>query len=125
MASTWASTCDYCGSSTAEADKSCGNCGAPVARDQSGLPDFRSCPFCHRRLLALASPACSYCGRRLPDDYIKAREADLKRVAEISDGAATKDVDHKVDELIRQTARGRSSSSLGVFDISSLTDLFS
>jgi DNA-directed RNA polymerase subunit RPC12/RpoP len=118
-------TCDYCGSSITEADKRCGNCGAPAARDQSGLPDFRSCPFCHRRLLALASPACSYCGRRLPDEYIKAREADLKRVAEIRDGAETKDVDRKVDELIRQTAHGRASSSLGVFDISSLTDLFS
>jgi hypothetical protein len=118
-------TCDYCGSSIAEADRSCGNCGAPVARDQSGLPDFRSCPFCHRRLLALASPACSYCGRRLPDEYIKAREADLKRVTEVREGAETNEADRKVDELIRQTARGRSSSSLGVFDISSLTDLFS
>jgi predicted amidophosphoribosyltransferase len=120
-----ASTCDYCGSSITEADKSCGNCGAPVARDQSGLPDFRSCPFCHRRLLALASPACSYCGRRLPDDYIRAREGDLKRVTEVGEGTEIHEVGRKVDELIRQTARGRSSSSIGVFDISSLTDLFS
>lgn len=118
-------TCDYCGGSIAEAEKKCGNCGAPVVRDQSKLPDFRSCPFCHRRLLALASPACSYCGRRLPDEYIKAREADLKRVTEVAEGSETNEVRRKVDELIRHTANGRSSSSLGVFDISSLTDLFS
>jgi len=118
-------TCNYCGSSVGDSDKYCASCGAPVAQDQSQLPDFRSCPFCHRRLLALGSPACSYCGKRLPDEYITARDADLKRVAEIRDGAETKEIGRKVDELIRQTARGRSSSSLGVFDITSLTDLFS
>jgi predicted amidophosphoribosyltransferase len=116
-------TCAYCGSSMAEVDKSCGNCGAPAVHDQAELPDFRSCPFCHRRLLALGSPACSYCGRRLPDDYIRAREADLKRVTEVGEGEEINKVGRKVDELIRQTARGRSSSSLG--DIISLTDLFS
>ena len=119
------STCDYCGGSIGEAEKKCGNCGAPVVRDQSPLPDFRSCPFCHRRLVALASPACNYCGRRLPDDYIKAREADLKRVTEVSEGSETNEIRRKVDELIRHTAQGHSSASLGVFDISSLTDLFS
>jgi hypothetical protein len=118
-------TCDYCGGSIAEADKNCGNCGAPAVRDLSKLPDFRSCPFCHRRLLALASPACNYCGRRLPDEYIEAREADLKRVTEVTEGADSNGVSRKVDELIRQTANGRSSSSIGVFDRSSLTDLFS
>ena len=118
-------TCDYCGSSIAEADKSCGNCGAPAVRDQSALPDFRSCPYCHRMLQALGSPACSYCGRRLPDDYIKAREADLKRVAEVRDSAQTSETSRKVDELIRQSAHGRASSSQGVLEISSLIDLFS
>lgn len=118
-------TCDYCGSSIVEAERKCGNCGAPVGRDQSALPDFRSCPFCHRRLLALASPACSYCGRRLPDDYIKAREADLRRVTEVTEGVEKNEAGRKVDELIRRTANGHSSSSPGVFDISSLTDLFS
>lgn len=118
-------TCDYCGSSATEKDKNCGSCGAPIVRDQSRLPDFRSCPVCHRKLLALGSPACNYCGRRLPDEYIKAREADLKRVSEVRDGAETNEVSRKVDELIRHTAQSRTSSSLGVFDISSLTDLFS
>jgi hypothetical protein len=42
--------------------------------------DYRRCPFCSRKLLALASPACSYCGRRLPQEYIAAHEADLRRM---------------------------------------------
>ena len=117
-------TCDYCGSPLTEVDKSCASCGTPAVRGQSDLPDFRSCPFCHRKLLALGSPACSYCGKRLPDEYIKAREADLKRVEGVSD-AKTGETSRKVDELIRQTAQGHSSSIVGVFDISSLTDLFS
>jgi len=61
----------------------------------------------------------------LPDEYIKARESDLKRVEALRDTAQPSDTSRKVDELIRETAHGRSSSTLGVFDISSLTDLFS
>jgi len=118
-------TCEYCGGLIAEAEKNCGSCGAPAVRDQSNLPDFRSCPFCQRRLLALASPACSYCGRRLPDEYIAAREANLRRVTEVTEGTESNGVSRKVDELIRYTANSRSSPSLQVFDISSLTDLFS
>lgn len=96
-------TCDYCGSTIGECETKCGNCGAPVVRNVAALPDFRFCPFCHRRLLALASPACNYCGRRLPDEYIKAREADLKRMAQVEDGEETSEVSRKVNELIRQT----------------------
>ena len=25
------------------------------------------CPFCHRRLLSQASPACNWCGKEIPD----------------------------------------------------------
>lgn len=117
--------CDYCGSSIGEEGNKCGSCGAPVVRDQSALPDFRSCPFCRRRLLALASPACNYCGRRLPDEYIKAREADLKRVMEVREGGKENEAGRKVDEMIRHTAQRNSASSPGVFDLSSLIDLFS
>lgn len=117
-------TCDYCGSLVTEADKKCESCGAPAVHSESNLPDFRVCPFCHRKLLALGSPACSYCGRRLPDDYITAREADVKRVEGVSEGVHTDEASRKVDEVIRQAARERSSSP-GAFDISSLTDLFS
>jgi hypothetical protein len=119
-------TCEYCNSSMDEGEMKCGNCGAPIVHDGSALVDFRSCPTCHRKLLALASPACNYCGRRLPDEYIEARESDLKRITEVGGGEKT-ELRRKVDELIRQTARherGRSSSVLGSVDITSLIDLF-
>ena len=110
-----------------EGEMKCGNCGAPIVRDGSAVPDFRSCPTCHRKLLALASPACNYCGRRLPDAYIEARESDLMRMTKVVEGEGTSEMRRKVDELIRQTARherGRSSSPLGTVDITILTDLF-
>src|SRR5712692_1618564 len=97
-------TCEYCSSSIGEGAKNCTNCGAPITNESAPL-DFRACPFCHRKLLALASPASSYCGRRLPDEYLKAREADLKRITEVKEGEGTSEVGRKVDELIRQTAR--------------------
>ena len=120
-------TCEYCSSLIVEGEMRCGNCGAPLVRDGSALPDFRRCPVCHRKLLALASPACNYCGRRLPDEYIKARESDLKRITEVNEGEGTSDLRGKVNELIRETAlhkRGGSSSALGLVDISSLIDFF-
>jgi hypothetical protein len=45
------------------------------------------------RLLALASPACSYCGRRLPENYIKARSEDLHRIGAIGDLAEKTEAD--------------------------------
>ena len=117
-------TCEYCSSSISEGEKNCGSCGAPVTNESAPL-NFRACPFCHRKLLALASPACSYCGRRLPEQYIKAREADLKRIAEINEGSDARDIVRKVDELISQTARKRGrGSSLDLLDVNRLTDLF-
>jgi len=61
----------------------------------------------------------------LPEQYIKAREGDLKRIAEINEGGQANDVARKVDELIFQTNRklGRG-SSLDLLDITRLTDLF-
>ena len=120
-------TCEYCKSSMGDAYMHCANCGAPAVRDGSTLPDFRFCPLCHRRLLAIGSPACNYCGRRLPDYYIKARESDLKRIADVAEGKDTAELGAKVDELIRQTARRRpgGSSGHGLVDITTLIDFFS
>ena len=57
----------------------CPNCGAaPGARE---APDFRFCPHCKRRLLALGSPACNYCGRALPEEYVRARDALWQKVS--------------------------------------------
>ena len=80
-------TCDYCHGALEEGAKKCANCGAAVG---AGEPrDFRFCPHCKRRLLALGSPACNYCGRALPDDYVRAREALWQKVSDAGAGKAT------------------------------------
>jgi hypothetical protein len=62
----------------------------------------------------------------LPQDYIEAREADLRRIAEIRSDSADKDVNRKVGELIRHSAsEGREDSLLDILNIGSLTDLLS
>src|SRR6266852_469692 len=120
------STCEYCSALMGEGETRCASCGAPVTRD-SDSTDFRTCPFCHRRLLALGSPACNYCGRRLPEEYVKTREADLRRV-EVQGGSDTTETDRKVNRLICQTA-GRQlmkqPSSSELIDTPSLIDLLS
>jgi len=75
--------CEYCQSPCGDAETHCQNCGAPLTHAAPQGTDFRICPFCSHRLLALGSPACSYCGHRLPDEYIKAREADLNRLNQL------------------------------------------
>jgi len=118
--------CDYCNSQLAEGELKCGNCGAPIVVDAASAPDYRHCPLCHRRLLALGSPACSYCGRRLPPDYIKARESDLQRVTGSRESGKGTELVEKVDELIRENARKKSghSSFFGLLDITTFTDFF-
>lgn len=74
----------------------------------------------------MASPSCSYCGRRLPEDYIKAREADLKRIADIRSGDSDTGVNLKVGELIRHSAGNANEDSiLDILKIRDLTDLLS
>lgn len=83
--------CDYCQSTCAVDDLKCGNCGAPVSHADAPTPDYRFCPYCKRRLLALGSPACNYCGRHLPADFVKAREALLQRIEAVSAAEATEE----------------------------------
>ena len=81
-------TCDYCHGALGEGATKCANCGAAVTG--AGEPrDFRFCPHCKRRLLALGSPACNYCGRALPEDYVRARETLRQRVSDAAGGKAT------------------------------------
>ena len=115
-------TCDYCKGPTEEARLKCQNCGAPIVRADSPLPDFRLCPYCQRKLLALASPACNYCGRRLPDEYLKARQAHLQRINEVEEAD---EMTEKIDEMIRQTARRDKKRPSFFANITDLTDLFS
>ena len=81
-------TCEYCHGVLGEGATKCANCGAAVAG--AGEPrDFRFCPHCKRRLLALGSPACNYCGRALPEDFVKAREALWQKVSDAGAGRLT------------------------------------
>ena len=80
-------TCDYCQGAIEEGATKCSNCGAAAGAREA--PDFRFCPHCKRRLLALGSPACNYCGRALPDDYVRAREALWQKVSDAREGKTT------------------------------------
>ena len=117
--------CSYCGGSLEGGASKCESCGAPAQNDGLAVRDYRLCPYCRRRLLALASPSCNYCGRRLPEEYIEAREADLKRIAEIS-GGGEQGLNRKVGELIRDSVRqGREESLLDILTAGNYTDLLS
>lgn len=72
----------------------CANCGASVGAKET--TDFRFCPHCKRRLLALGSPACNYCGRALPEDFMKAREALRQRISDVGAGHAS---DEEIEAL--------------------------
>jgi hypothetical protein len=89
-------TCDYCQSLIEEGAAKCGNCGAAAGTREA--TDFRFCPHCKRRLLALGSPACNYCGRALPEDYVRAREALWQKVSDARAGKATPE---ELEELER------------------------
>jgi hypothetical protein len=77
-------------------------------------------------LLALGSPACNYCGRRLPDEYIRAREGDLQRLTTLDGHTPDPQLSAKLDTIVRQTARrdNRQSSLAELFDITDPADLF-
>jgi predicted amidophosphoribosyltransferase len=99
--------CDYCQSALEEGATKCENCGASLGEREA--TDYRFCPFCKRRLLALGSPACNYCGRALPDDFVKAREAMLHRVSDVSAGHASdeevKELEEESDDAMRRALR--------------------
>lgn len=119
--------CQYCSSPLSEGELKCQNCGAPViSGDADSSSDFRTCPFCHRKLLALASPACNYCGRRLPESYIKAREADFRRVAELNEGERETETADTLTEIFSRGGRSkRGGLSLFGLDVDSFFDRFS
>lgn len=79
--------CDYCQNVIEAGAAKCSNCGAAVGAREA--PDFRFCPHCKRRLLALGSPACNYCGCALPADYVRAREALWQKLDDAREGKAT------------------------------------
>ena len=90
-------TCEYCHGVMEEGAKKCPNCGG--AAGERAPRDYRLCPHCGRRLLALGSPACNYCGRALPEDYVRAREALWQKVSDAGAGKATPE---ELEELERE-----------------------
>ncbi|HEX3559960.1 MAG TPA: hypothetical protein VHU19_12200 [Pyrinomonadaceae bacterium] len=100
-------SCDYCHGVLEEGATKCANCGASLGEREA--TDFRFCPFCKRRLLALGSPACNYCGRALPDDFVKAREELRQRVSDVSAGHASdeeiKELEAESDDALRRALR--------------------
>jgi predicted amidophosphoribosyltransferase len=100
-------TCDYCHTALGEGAAKCANCGAAAGAKQA--PDFRFCPHCERRLLALASPACNYCGRALPEDYVRAREALWQKVSDAGSGKATpeelEELERNGDDALRRALK--------------------
>ena len=73
-------SCDYCQCVVEDGAAKCPNCGAALGAREA--TDFRFCPHCKRRLLALGSPACNYCGRALPEEYVRARDALWQKVSQ-------------------------------------------
>ena len=115
-------TCEYCRSSNEAGTGNCMNCGAPLGG--SVARDPHQCPYCSRKLLALGSPNCSYCGRRLPEDLIKANTSDLKRVEEVTGGGkAVSGEIHIVEMLETHRLKDKPSGIAGT--LSDLADLFS
>jgi len=100
-------TCDYCRGALKDGATKCENCGAAVG--ERGPRDFRFCPHCERRLLALGSPACSYCGRALPEDFVKAREQMRQRLNELGAGRASEAereaLENEGDESMRRALK--------------------
>jgi hypothetical protein len=100
-------TCEYCHSVLEEGATKCANCGASAGEREA--PDYRFCPFCKRRLVALGSPACNYCGRALPQDFVKTRDALFQRVSDVSTGHASeeeiKELEKESDDAMRRALR--------------------
>ena len=99
--------CEYCRGRLPEGATKCAGCGASVG--PSAPPDFRFCPHCRRRLVALGSPACNYCGKALPEKFLKAREAMWQRVNDAASGRATeeelRELEDSGDEALRRALR--------------------
>ncbi len=104
--------CEYCQAVCEEGATKCAACGAPLGEGEP--PDFRFCPFCKRRLLALGSPACNYCGRALPEDFVRAREALWQKVSDVSAGKATPE---ELEELEREGDDALKRALKALFDL--------
>jgi hypothetical protein len=121
-------TCQYCKGTCEAGTLKCRNCGAPMISEEDATFDARSCPYCRRRLLALASPACNHCGLKLPEHFLRKREEHLRRITQMTDASRRGETKDKIDEVLRiaeRQDRKRSGSVLDLVNWAELTDLFS
>jgi hypothetical protein len=95
-------TCDYCQCVLEEGAAKCPNCGAVAGAREA--PDFRFCPHCRRRLLALGSPACNYCGRALPEEYVRARDALWQKVSNATP-EELEELQHDGDDALKRALK--------------------
>ncbi len=100
-------TCDYCHSDSEEGATKCASCGAPLTQG-GDAPDVRFCPHCKRRLLALGSPACNYCGQSLPAHYVKAREAMWQRIQDADKAGGHEALEAEGDSDLQRALRALS-----------------
>jgi Double zinc ribbon domain len=107
-------TCDYCQGALEGGATKCANCGAAAGVREPR--DFRFCPHCERRLLALGSPACNYCGRALPEEYVRAREALWQKVKDAGAGRATPEELEELEKGSDDALRRALKSLLGLSD---------
>jgi len=102
-----AEVCEYCHGAREEGATKCPNCGAAAGPREP--VDFRLCPHCGRRLVALGSPACNYCGKPLPENFLKAREAMWHRINDAAAGRATdeelRELENSGDDALRRALR--------------------
>jgi DNA-directed RNA polymerase subunit RPC12/RpoP len=120
--------CLYCKSLCDDGAVKCRNCGAPVTAEEEATIDVRACPYCRRKLLALASPACNFCGLRLPAHFIKTREEQLRRITKVNHSGNQQEIKGKIDEVLRLAGKhdkGKDVSLLELVDWTDLTNLFS
>ena len=120
--------CLYCKSLCADGALKCKNCGAPLIDAEEVTIDVRACPYCRRRLLSLASPACNLCGLHLPEKFIKIREEHLRRIAKVGGLDGQKATKGKIDEALRiaeKYDRTKKRSLLELVNWKDLTNLFS
>jgi hypothetical protein len=76
-------TCEYCHSLYEDDALKCPNCAAPI---NDGEPfDMRFCPYCKKKLLAIGSPACNYCGKKLPSSFIKAHKVSQEKIIKLDE----------------------------------------
>src|SRR3954468_6464976 len=99
--------CDYCQGALENGATKCANCGAAVGEREA--TDFRFCPHCERRLVALGSPACNYCGRALPEEFVRARDRMWQRVNDLSASRAAEDeseaLEGETDDAMRRALK--------------------